>query len=149
MSHYKYLGITIDQSLSFTLHVQDLVKKLKLKLGFFFFFLESSPVYLLKQKKFLSVLDYGDILYMYSTSQCLHALETVFHGALRFITNLKSLTHHCLLYSLVGWFSFLIQRWMHWHIFIYKAVLGLLPPYLNTYILPRPAGTGSVFIDCP
>lgn len=78
---------------------------------------------------------------MYSTSQCLHALDTVFHGALRFITNLKSLTHHCLLYSLVGWFSFFIQRWMHWHLFIYKTVLGLLPPYWNTYILPRPAGT--------
>lgn len=32
--HYKYLGITIDQSLSFTLHVQDLVKT-EVELGFF------------------------------------------------------------------------------------------------------------------
>ena len=78
---------------------------------------------------------------MYSTSQCLHALDTLFHGALRFITNLKTHTHHCLLYSRVEWFSLSIRRWMHWHLFIYKAVLGLLPPYLTAYILPRSAGT--------
>jgi len=75
VSHYKYLGITTDQSRSFTLHVQYLVKNWDWIE--FFFSLESSPVCLLKQKNNLSVLDYGDILYMHSSSQCLHALDTV------------------------------------------------------------------------
>lgn len=56
-----------------------------LKLVFCGFFLVAAT--------FLSVLDDG----MNSTSQCHRALDIVFRGALRFITNLKSLTHHCLL----------------------------------------------------
>lgn len=31
----------------------------------------------------------------------LHAL--VYHGALRFITNLKSFAYHCVLYTRLGW----------------------------------------------
>ncbi len=34
---------------------------------------------------------------------CLQVLYSVYHGALTFITNSKLLTHHCLLYSRVGW----------------------------------------------
>ena len=49
---------------------------------------------------FMSVLDYyGDVVYMQASSQSLHALDTVYHGALRFITGFKALTHHCTLYE--------------------------------------------------
>lgn len=34
VSNYRYLGILIDESLSFANHIQQLVKRLKLKLGF-------------------------------------------------------------------------------------------------------------------
>lgn len=33
---YKYLGTLINDSLTFKLHVENLIKKLKLKLGFYF-----------------------------------------------------------------------------------------------------------------
>lgn len=36
VSQYKYLGIILDHALSFKPHFQHLVKKLKLKLGFYF-----------------------------------------------------------------------------------------------------------------
>ena len=39
---------------------------------------------------------------MHASSQCLHSVDTVYHGALRFITNLKALIHHCSLYARVG-----------------------------------------------
>ncbi len=39
---------------------------------------------------FMSVLDYGDVIYIHTSSQSLHAIDTVYHGA-----NLKTLTHHC------------------------------------------------------
>lgn len=35
---------------------------------------------------FMPVIDYGDVLYMHASSQSLHSLDTVYHGALRFIT---------------------------------------------------------------
>lgn len=45
---------------------------------------------------FMPLIYYGDVLYMHASSLCLLLSECcVHHGALRFITNLKSLTHHC------------------------------------------------------
>lgn len=73
----------------------------------------------------MSVLDYGDAIYLYmhTSSQCLYALDTVYHGALRFITYLKTLTHHCVLYFRVRWSALSILTLF----IIYKADLGLLP----------------------
>ncbi len=89
----------------------------------------------------MSILDYGDVLYMHASSQSLHALDSVYHGALRFITGFKVLTHHCDLYERVGWPSLSMRRLQHWYIFIYKAILGLLPSYLLTYISVNNIGT--------
>jgi len=72
---------------------------------------------------FMPLIDYGDI-------GCLHSLDTVYHGALRFITNLKALTHHCFLYARVGWTALSIWILNHWHVLIYKAILNILPSYL-------------------
>ncbi len=36
VSKYRYFGILIDESLSFTFHIQQLAKRLQLKLGFYF-----------------------------------------------------------------------------------------------------------------
>lgn len=144
VSTYRYLGFLIDESLSFTSHIQQLVKRLKLKLGFYFRIkscLSFESRRRLVAATFLSVLDYGDVLYMHASAQSLQALDTVYHGALRFITNLKSLTHRCVLYSRVGWSSLSTRRLMHWHILIYKAVLGLLPSYLLTFVSQRTSGS--------
>lgn len=89
----------------------------------------------------MSVLDYSDVVYMHASSQSLHALDTVYHGALRFITGFKALTHHCTLYEWVGWSSLSICRLIHLCILIYKAILGLLPSYLFSYINQSNAGT--------
>ena len=48
---------------------------------------------------------------------------------MRFITNAKSLTHHCTLYQIVGWTSLYMCRKIHLYVFIYKALLGKLPLY--------------------
>ncbi len=51
VSKYKHLGFLIDDSLSFGPHIQYLVRKLQSKPGLFL------------AAKFLSVLDYCDIIY--------------------------------------------------------------------------------------
>ena len=123
VSQYKYLGIIIDDALSLKPHIQQLLKKLKIKLGFYF---RNKSCFTFEAKKrlvaatFLSVLDYGDVLYTNASSKCLQSLDTVYHGALRFVTNFKTLTHHCSLYARVGWFALSTLRLHHWHILIYK-----------------------------
>lgn len=137
VSSYKYLGFLLDNKLTFKLHIEQLKKKLRLKLGFYF---RNKACFSFEAKKalvsatFLPVLDYGDILYMHASCSLLRMLDTVYHGALRFITNSKSLTHHCNLYQKVGWPSLSFRRLTHWYSFIYKAILYKLPLYLCTLL---------------
>ena len=81
---YKYLGVLIDDSLSFKPHIDHLVKKLKLKLGFFFrhkicFSFEVKKR--LVTAKFLSSLDYGDLIYMNASAKCLCKIDAVYHAS--------------------------------------------------------------------
>ena len=85
---------------------------------------------------FLSRLDYGDIVYRFASSTALSKLDPLFHAALRFITNSAYRTHHCILYSLVGWTSLTSRRMLHWYTFIYKAILGDLPSYICSKFQP-------------
>ena len=105
-------------------------KTLKLKLGFYFrnkacFSFETRRR--LVSATFMPLLDYGDILYMNASAQCLRSIDTLYHGTLRFILKCKTFTHHCTLYTRVGWPSLVTHRLRHWYTFIYKAILGLLP----------------------
>lgn len=119
------------------------MKRLKLKLSFYF---RIKSCLSLNSKKrlgaatFMSVLDYGDVVYMHASSQSLHALDTVYHGTLRFVTGFEALTYHCTLYERVRWSSLSIRRLRHLHILIYKVILGFLP-YLLSYINRSNAGT--------
>src|SRR4029434_4334144 len=66
---YKYLGIWLDDRLSFKSHVLDLAKKVTIKLGALYrirscFTFENRME--IVQSTILSVLDYGDIVYMYA-----------------------------------------------------------------------------------
>jgi len=92
----------------------------------------------------MSALDYGDVIYMHAPSHSLHALDTVFYGALRFIANLKLFTHYYLLYTRVGWSALSAHRLKHLHVIIYKSILGLLPQYLQTYIRRKDSGSYSL-----
>lgn len=64
VTYYKYLGILIEENLSFKSHLVKLVSKLKLKLGFFF---RNKLCFSLQVRKhlisttFLPLLDYGDL----------------------------------------------------------------------------------------
>ncbi|CDQ99601.1 unnamed protein product [Oncorhynchus mykiss] len=103
---------------SLKLHIQQLTKKLKLKLGFIF---RNKACFSFEARRRLvsatcmPLLDYGDILYMNASTQCLRSIDTLYHGTLRFILNCKTLTHHCTLYTRVGWPSLVVRRLSHWY----------------------------------
>ena len=137
VTSYKYLGIIIDQNLSFKTHIQRLVSKLKLKLGYFF---RNQSCFSLQVRKhlihatFLPLLDYGDLLFMNAPAHYLKRLDTVYNCALRFITGYGNRVHHCSLYAAAKCPSLHIRRLSHWLIFIYKYLLGLVPSYLCVYM---------------
>jgi hypothetical protein len=81
--------------------MDGLIKRLRIKIGFFF---KNRPWLSLKSRKqsqlALPVRDYGDTIYTASTS--LKPLDAVYQSALRFIMGDKFSTLHCILYQNVG-----------------------------------------------
>ncbi len=88
VKEYKYLGIIVDDALSFSSHITQLKKKLKINLGFYFrnkFCFSFNVRNKLVTTTFLPMLDYGDVVYQFAPSYLLSSLDAVYHGALRFI----------------------------------------------------------------
>ncbi len=93
----------------FKTQIQQLTQKWKIKLGFLYRIkgcLSSSNRKTIVQATFMSVLDYGDILYCHATQSTLHQLNPVYYSALHLITNDSYRTHHCSLYQKVQWLLF-------------------------------------------
>ena len=112
-------------------------KRLRTRLGFLYrnkFNFSRENRKLLVQSTFISVLDYGDIIYMHAGDLVLKQLDSIYHSALRFITGDKFRTHHCTLYQSVGWSSLSDRRVQHQLLYIYKAILQKLPDYLNSLL---------------
>lgn len=69
VSTYKYLGFLFDDSLSLKGHIQQLLKALKLRLGFYFrnkscFYSDTKGR--LVAATFISLIDYGNVTYMHA-----------------------------------------------------------------------------------
>lgn len=77
---------------------------------------------------FMSVLDYGDVIYVNASIESLRALDTVYYRAQHFITSMRSRTHHCVLYASLGWLSLVFCRLNHWYILIFQCILDVFPP---------------------
>jgi hypothetical protein len=110
VSSFKYQGIWLDD-MTFKVHLDNLVRKLKLKLEFYFCNKACFPLMARKQidqATFLFVIDYGDLLYMHAASSVMHPyslLQMPSHSP----TN-------------VGWTSLNMRRKLNLYVFIYKAL---------------------------
>jgi len=82
----------------------------------------------------LPILDFGDVVYKSASNTLLRKLDVLYHSAIRFATNIPFSTHHCKLYTLIGWPSLHIRRQRHWFYFIYKIILGIGATYLKNLI---------------
>lgn len=69
------------------------------------------------------------MIYRNAGKGVLEQTELLYHAEMRLITNAPYSIHREL-YSLLNWTSLHTRREIHWYIFIYKVLLGLLPKYL-------------------
>lgn len=86
---HKYFGIWLDDRLSFQSRVENLTKKLRRKIGFLYRSKSGFSTLCKKtivKSSIMSILDYGDVLYMYASTSTLNPFDAVFHSALCFIT---------------------------------------------------------------
>lgn len=82
---YRYLGMRLESSETFKFHVEQLVQKLKIKMGFLY---QNKHVFLLKQENLCAV-------------KTLKHLDAVYHCGLCFISGDNYRTHQCVLYEKV------------------------------------------------
>ncbi len=137
VSEYKYLGIWLDQKFTFRFHIYTPSNKLRQKIGFLYRHRTNFPLFSRKrviEAVFLSVLDYGDVIYRNASASTLAALNPIYYSAIRFITGDSYLTHHCVLYENVGWAPLALRRDRHWLLFIYKALIGKMPSYITSLL---------------
>lgn len=83
------------------------------------------------QATFLPVLDFGDTLYTHAAVSILKPVDAIYHSAMHFIAGAGFQTHHCVLYSTVGWPFLGQRRKQHSLLYIYEALIGKIPLYLN------------------
>lgn len=86
------------------------------------------------QSPFLSVMDFGNVIYMHSPASTLKCLDIVYHSTLRFITGCGFRTHRCLLYEKDGWQSLAAKRKTALHLFtthFWANFLGILHDFLT------------------
>uniref|UniRef100_A0A8K9WUX4 Reverse transcriptase domain-containing protein n=1 Tax=Oncorhynchus mykiss TaxID=8022 RepID=A0A8K9WUX4_ONCMY len=135
VDNYKYLGVWLDCKLSFQTHIKHLQSKVKSRIGFLFRNKASfthAAKHTLVKLAILPILDFGDVICKIASNTLLNKLDAVFHSAIRFVTKAPHTTHHCDLYTLVGWPSLHTRRPTHWLQVIYKTLLGKVPPYLSS-----------------
>lgn len=131
LTTYNYLGIIINQNLSFQPHTANLVSKMFLLEKQILFLHPGEETLDFRNFFFLPLLDYGDLLFMNAPDRCQRKQDTVYHCALRFITGYGSLKHRCTLYAAAKLPSLNVPRLSHWLVFIYKSLLGLLFVYIH------------------
>lgn len=137
MNTYKYLGIWLDNSLSFQFHINKLQTRIKSRIGFLFRNKASftyAAKHTLVKMTVLPILNFGNVIYRTASTSLLKRLDVVYNSAIRFVTNASFNTHHCDLYALVGWPSLHTRRLTYWYRFIYKSILRKTPLYLNSLL---------------
>jgi hypothetical protein len=98
VTSYKYLGVWLDGTLSFSQHISKLQAKVKSRLGFLYrnrsSFIPAAKLTLF-QMTILPMLDYRDIIYRSAGKGALKWLDVLYHSAIRFATNAPYRRHHC------------------------------------------------------
>uniref|UniRef100_A0A8C7WUV5 Reverse transcriptase domain-containing protein n=1 Tax=Oryzias sinensis TaxID=183150 RepID=A0A8C7WUV5_9TELE len=122
---FKYLGLWLDSSLSFSAHIQSIVHKISYRLKLLY--LSINCFSLSVRKKIISqliipTLDYGDIIYQNTTLTNLRPLNVIYNSLCRFILRCPFRTHHCLMFQQLSWLPLSSRRQLHWLLFIFKCI---------------------------
>lgn len=103
---YKYLGLWIDQELTFKPHIDYITKKVYACLGQFNRSINCFNLDIRKriaQQLVQPIIDYEDIIYQNTTDTILKPLTTLTNSLCRFVLRCNYFTHHCTMYNTLNW----------------------------------------------
>ena len=120
---YKYLGVTIDEILSFRAHLNNTIKVVAHEISLLsrirFYITEDAAVKIYKSM-ILPYLDYGDIFFMHSNLKQIRKLQTLQNRALRICLNTQIYTPVDIMHQSVQLPKLTMRREAHIVNFIFK-----------------------------
>ena len=149
VSENKYLGIWLNQKLTFKFHNNILVSKLRQEIGYLYRNRSTFPMFCWKwiiEAEILSVLDY-DVIYRHASVSTL--LDSVYRSTLRFNTGVCYSTLHCILYeNMLGAAPLTVRSDSHWFLFLFKALKGDMPPFISSLFNQSQSHYWTCTSDC-
>lgn len=100
--NFKYVGVWLDPTLSFTQRSETISKKLSCNLAILYRHINCFTFQMRKRivsQLLLPTLDYADIVYQTTFDTHLQPLNVVYNSLCRFILRCPYITHHCSMYK--------------------------------------------------
>ena len=99
---FKYLGITMDETLTYNIHINNIIKKVNHKISMLkriCKYLTVKTSVLIYKSFILPILEYGSILYMNASKSHLDRLQTLQNHGLKCCLNVNKRTHTSLIHK--------------------------------------------------
>ena len=129
VSTYKYLGIHLDEHLSFSDHIDFIVNNSRCKLGMLKRirrYMNQDTSLMLYKTLVVPLFDYGDIIYMNTSVEQLDRIQKLQNVACRVILIAEGRTHIVDMHAQLSITTLEKRRLFHLAIFIYKIMKGLI-----------------------
>ena len=134
----KYLGIHLDQDLSFNVHTNYIKNKLNKFTSVFYYmsdFLKMDDVRKIYFAYVFPHIKYGIEVYGISSKKNQRSIQGVQNKLLKILCKCNQFDSPSLLHQSMNIFSFLESCIFSILVFVYKQVNGLLPPVFNQYFI--------------
>ena len=135
VSTFKYLGVLLDSSLSFSAHIDYICKKVNCRLsalGRTRKFLSAKTSVMFYKSLILPYFDYCDIVWDSCSCRLKQKLQILQNRALRIVTKSHRRTHVSDLHNTTKTLTLQKRRDFHTDVFMFKAVNNLLPGYISS-----------------
>ena len=139
VTSHKHLGLTFNDSLTWSNHIDNLVNKAAKCVGLLRRICYEGPrecLETLYKSMILPILEYGDIIFDGNPDTYTNRLENVQRRAALTCTRAYKHTKHTKLLEEVGWPQLSQRRKQHRMNAMFKLQHGLIPPYLTEICPP-------------
>ena len=142
---FKYLGVFIDSELKWSLHIEELCKKIGRMisyLGRLSSFVNESGLKLLYNSVIMPHIDYGDVIWHSAAKTHLQMLQKLQNRAGRIILKIKPSEHKSIheIHYVLNWEMLQKRQTRHMHSLMYKIFHNLAPTYLEEKFTFRRTG---------
>ncbi len=134
VDHFKYLGVWLDQSLTWSVHIEKITKTVDKRVGVLRRIRSVLPQHtlnLLYKSLILPHFDYCDAVWGNSAKVFLSKLDTIQNSAGKAILFLPRRTSTHIILSTLGWEPLSARRNFHLNVLVYKSLTSTLPPQLG------------------